>query len=225
MFIDFNNLIVEQNFSGGDSAHYSGLLTILSNDKYGLDLHKLVLPNGYCVRHVGDGSLASNNPNNFTRDQLMPLVAGLYVQKKYDIIRKITAQYSRRLFFSQNIERDVPGSRKYPWPHRFINDKGEPEFRWFDYRDPLWPHHIHALIKASNYKLHFLLYPISTITYLLELILMRVNPTDDIGTSYSTGFILGFEKLFKYIIVDWKKRFERYLMGWRQGKIIFDEIK
>jgi hypothetical protein len=224
MLIDSYGLIIEQGGSGGDSSHYSGLYVIATGSKE-INLDKLVLPSGYAVRHPNDGLVDwHSNPNNFSRDQLMPLVAGLYVQGRQDLIKKLAKQHARRAFFAQNIDRDWPNTPKKPYPHYYVDLNGKTQFSWFNYRDPLLPHHIQALLKGAGYRFHFLLYPISLLTYVLEGLSLKFSSNYDIGTYFATGYVLGFGKVFKTLLTDWRYRFNKFLLGWRQGKIIYDPL-
>lgn len=225
MLLDSFNLIVEQNGSGGDSAHYSGLYTIASKNKDNLGLEFLVLDNGYGIRHPGDGLVFwHSNPNTFTRDQLMPLIAGLYEQGRSDLAYKLLITHARRFFFCQNIDRDIPGSVKKPYPHYFVDKDGKDQFSWFNYRDPLLIHHIHAMMIAAGLKWHWVLYPLSMVTFSLEALSIRLSTNYDIGTLFATGYVLGFTNLFKKIIPDWKKRFSDYFLDWRRGDKIYEGL-
>lgn len=101
-----------------------------------------------------------NNTKNFSRDQLIPLVAGLSALGDKYPAKRVFWSHARRLFFCQNFERDYPCSTKYPWPHTFTNDKGMKETRLFDFADPLMPDHIWHLIKCARI---YYLYPFALI--------------------------------------------------------------
>jgi hypothetical protein len=103
---------------------------------------------GVCVRHPTDAPW--NNPKNFSRDQLIPLVAGFYGRDLTEKAKRVFWAHAKRFFFCQNSERDVPGSTKYPWPHSFVNDKGQEETRKFDFRDFLMPDGVFHLIKCAR---------------------------------------------------------------------------
>ncbi len=225
MIIDNNYLVIESTGSGGDSAHYSGLLTIAADNYYGLDLAALVLPDGYAVRHPGDGLVEwHSNPGNTSRDQIMPLVVGLSVQGRTDLARAIAKQHAKRFFFAQNIDRDWPNTPKKPYPHFYTDLSGEKQFSWFNYRDPLLPHHIQAMLLSADYKLAYLMYPISLITFIIEGLSIRYSSNDDVGTYFATGYALGLTKLFKKLIPDWKGRMDKYFLGWRKGELIHEPL-
>jgi hypothetical protein len=93
-----------------DSAVRAGIMSICG--EFNQDISQYVLLSGKGVRHPY--TEPSNNPNNFTRDQMIPLVAGLYAQQKYDVIKKLFYSRLKSFFFMQNVERDYSGSTKYP---------------------------------------------------------------------------------------------------------------
>ena len=59
---------------GGDTAVREGLMAVFTGQPG--NLLQLVNDQGLCVRHPNQKPW--NNPNNFTKDQLKCLVAGLY---------------------------------------------------------------------------------------------------------------------------------------------------
>lgn len=148
--------------------------------------------NGYGVRcPVPEDGKPCDNPNNFTRDQLLLLLAGLKAQGNVKAIRRLFWSHAKRLFFCQNIERDKPGSVKKVIPHKFYKDSnpvsttytkfssedidpnlGVVESKSFDYRDPLLPNHIWAFIVATKY---YWLYPLAIIGVPAFLIGLYVN--------------------------------------------------
>jgi hypothetical protein len=225
MFIDAHNLIVEQNGSGGDSAHYSSLYVIATNNKATLSLEKLVNGQGYVIRHPGDGLVEwHSNPGNTSRDQTIPTVVALSVQKRQDLVDKILKQHAKRFFFAQNIDRDWPNTPKKPYPHYYTDLHEVKRFSWFNYRDPLLPHHIHAMVKSAGKKWHWFIYPISLTTFILEGLSLKLGNNDDLGTYFSTAYSLNLIPLFKKLIPNWKKRMELYFLDWRKGQMIFTPL-
>ncbi len=142
-----SNIIVDQTGDAGDSAHFNGLWVLFEGPD-AVDLGMFVNQQGECVRNPYQ--FPWDNKNNFTPDQMKPLVAGLKTQEKYDVVRKIFWSRARCLFFCQDSERDFPGSTKYPWPHKFLNDKGQVERRSFDFRTPLFPDSIFHIILCGR---------------------------------------------------------------------------
>lgn len=225
---DKYGLWVESEGSGGDTPHYSGLAALAFLDCH-VPLEMLVNDEGYAVRHFDDGISWHANRNNFTRDQLMPLVAGLIFQGNWEICRKLFWTHFRRAFFCQNIDRDYPNTPKRPYPHWFVNKRGEREFSWFNYRDPLLPHHVLALFVAARFGgnlredicvalVYGILGPIALVTFILEALSLRWSSNYDIGAFFSTAHILEWVGLFAWLIPDYDKRFLDYFSGWRNFK-------
>lgn len=143
---------------GGDTAVREGLMAVFTGQPG--NLLKLVDESGICFRHPIQKPW--NNPNNFTKDQLKCLVAGLYAIGRHDVIKLIYEAHKERNWFCQNSERDFPGSKKHPFPHyaqdfskndelgNDITKKGDPEFRWFDHSDLLLPNDILFLQVAAR---------------------------------------------------------------------------
>jgi len=93
--------------------------------------------NGDLRRHKSQ--VPWNNPKNCSRDQMLPMFTALALNGyKKDLFEQLF-NLIYRLGFYQNIERDYRGSRKYPYPHQFINDRGVREKRYFDFADPAQP--------------------------------------------------------------------------------------
>ena len=143
--IDKHGLIVDQTGDGGDSCNFTctGIALGLYDDKVTVKYNAIELfwNNGFPVRHPYQ--VPWNNAKNFTRDQAIPLMQVLSPSK-------IVSFLDQNKWFFPNFDRDYPGTAKRPWPHKFINDRGEPEFRWFDFADPMTPDFTAmALIKAG----------------------------------------------------------------------------
>jgi hypothetical protein len=139
IFRDKNGFPVDQTKDGGDSAMRAGILGLFSMyfNQPPYENNQIWYENqGLMVRHPFD--VPWNNSRNFTRDQMMCLIS---IMPKY-VAKRVFWATIKRGFFSQNTERDYVGSKKYPWPHSFINDKGQKETRLFDWADPLFPHHV-----------------------------------------------------------------------------------
>jgi hypothetical protein len=184
IYLDEGGFPVDRTGDGGDSAMRAGILGLLQKST---SVQKNQIPplpielyesNGLCVRCPSKEQEPWNSPHNFSRDQLIPLVAGL----SPSAARRVFWSHAKRLFFCQNIERDVPGSVKSFWPHEFWKDSnpnsktfrkpfhwrklgfvrslGESrngiEERWFDYRDILMPDHIwHLLLSAKLWPFYW----------------------------------------------------------------------
>lgn len=160
IFRDDNLLPVDETGDGGDSDFRCGILALSGSELDKELIGKYEKRPGVLVRHPSD--YPADNENNYTRDQLIVYMTGLWKIGDTKISRRVFWAHAKRLFFCQNIERDIPGSTKYPWPHSFINDRGEDEKRVFDFRDPLFPDDIMHLILCSRLKM---LYPFAIVAY------------------------------------------------------------
>lgn len=114
---DRYGLLVDETKDGGDSAHFAGLAAIFGSCE---PLDEYEVFDGILARHPYD--YPQNNYNNFTADQLCPLVAGLHTQKQLDVSKRVFWSHAKRGFFCQNIDRDMVGSRKSILPHEFYKD-------------------------------------------------------------------------------------------------------
>lgn len=127
IYLDDSGYPLSEGLDGGDSAVRAGIL-VMTNPEVSLSL----IPyenKGMLTRHPEQ--FPWNNPNNFTRDQLMPMLAGLYARSQAgyfisgyykDLLKRVFKTHAKRLFFSQSIDRDKPGSTKILYPHDFYKD-------------------------------------------------------------------------------------------------------
>lgn len=210
----------------GDSARAWGILQLVQYTGEPLCPPERFMA-GWGLARRSPAQIPWNNPWNFTRDQLMCLVAGFYVLGRYDLIRQLFWRHLLRFFFCQNFERDYVGTKKYPWPHSFINDKGEREFRWFDFADPLSFDQIWVLIRAGRL---WYLYPFGIIglpVFYVKLLLMNSKSHADVELNqlFCQCFIAGkfFIKMFKDI-PDWELSFKKYWCGWRVSCEIAEKL-
>lgn len=205
---DLNGFIVDDTMDGGDSANRAGLMVLFGEKIFLSDYllfnskHELDSP---CTRHPYQRPW--NNPKNFSRDQLIPFVAGLWRQNRQDLVRKIFYAHIKRFFFCQNFERDWPGTTKYPWPH-----KVDGKWRMFDFADPLLPDHIWHLILCGKI---WPLYWFGIIGYpwlILSIMINAMGSSNDQGQIISQCVVAGrpFVRFYKWRTVDWKKRLATY---------------
>ena len=148
MYFDADGFPVDQTGDGGDSAVRSGLLETFSKARFPeyTDL------SGLLVRHPKQTPW--NNSRNFSRDQLIVKMSGLWASGSRSLARRIFWSHLRRLFLCQNIERDHPGSRKFPWPHQIRIGDAKDVGRWrlFDYRDVLMPDQVWHLMRCARLR-------------------------------------------------------------------------
>lgn len=120
MQFDSNGLPKDSGASDyADSARLAGLLATFGHPA--MDREKILQ---YVKEEGGElvgmrypyvdptGNLSSNNPKNFTRDQLMCLAAGLSALDCPVACAKLLGAAERRGNRAQNVEKDVPGSTK-----------------------------------------------------------------------------------------------------------------
>lgn len=207
---DKYNILVDSTGDGGDSANRSGLARLCGSLE---ELHEFEV-DGLCMRHPFQKPW--DNFRNFSRDQLLPLIAGFHEDDElegYLASKRIFWSHVRRLLFCQNFQRDIPGSWKYPWPNTFINDKGESEKVLFDFADPLLPDHIwHLILCARIYWLYG--FGIIGIPWLCGALYLhcRFDKSNDEGQIISQCIIAGpwFVKKYKQWKPDWKDSLNQY---------------
>jgi len=123
IFRDSHGLIVDSNGDAGDSARAAGIVDLFSNNQPTQSWIYVGSVTGLGVRHPYQAPW--DNPKNFTRDQQICLMAGLWAARDATskrLAKKMFWSSFRRGFFCQNIERDSDGSKKYLWPHEFYKD-------------------------------------------------------------------------------------------------------
>ncbi len=167
-----------------------------------------------------------DNPYNFTRDQLVPFVAGLWALGRQDLIRQIFWRHASRLFFCQNFERDAVGTTKYPWPHKFVDDDGKTKWRLFDFADPLLPDVIWYLIRAANL---WPLYPFALIGvpwFIFSLSLHAKSEHKEHNQVICQAAICGpyFIRNFVEMVPQWREDLRAYWSGWRNQPEISELI-
>ena len=210
-----------------DSAVRAGILTITKHDKAPY-LKYYVLNNGEFIR--GPKSSKATNPKNFTRDQMLCLVAGLSTNAEYhEDIRTNLYNRIKSFFFAQNTERDQPGSIKYPKLHYFYKDSipntntvfkiseldetNDIRCKAFDGPDILMPQHIWHMIKASR---TYFLYPFAIIglpCYLLDLVVHSLSSSKfEENQHICMAYVQGkwAMKLYKVLNRNWKQVSMKY---------------
>lgn len=241
IYFDKYGFVVVQDGDGGDSAHFTGLYLMATQQEVGFD--RFMTPEGG-VRHPYQTPW--DNPKNLSRDQTMPLAAGLFVEGRTDMVEQLLVQAKWRGSFAQNIERDAIGTTKYPWPHYAHRMKDNPHtkkpafFGWpvaavkllrpvllktnivkvetggdwvsFDYADPLLPHHMLALHRGAMVKAPKWLEVLSLITFVIEAFSFKFGSNDDQGAILATAYLNGWLKLYKALVTDWEARCDRYFI-------------
>lgn len=188
---------------GGDSARVAGLMAMTGSEIDKNNLSKFVLLEGLGVRHPAQQF--HNNPNNFTRDQLLCLMAGMSLPSN----RALFKSHAKRLFFCQN-SHDQDDNKK-PW--------------WS--RDILHPGNIGYMIQAAKIVWLYPLLPICWIFLFLDIVFgVFIKPWRESNQLIAMLTISGtfWLKLYCKLHPDWKKPIEEYWSGWRDQKEIGDNI-
>lgn len=201
LFRDHKGFPVDETSDGGDSAFRAGLLAVCSHpfaDE--IDFPRYEVADGMFTRHPEQ--IPWNNKFNFSRDQMIPFIAGLSVRKDYAPIRRFFYKRLRSFFFMQNSERDYRGSTKHPYPHTFTNDRGLPETRLFDFADPLLPHHIGLIILSGKMYAWYWFLIVAYPFHLLALI-VNFKSKHEQNQMICESLIYGTLKLYRFK-KDWK---------------------
>jgi hypothetical protein len=214
--------ICDQTGDQGDSANRAGIMAAFGNSPEPLLDY---VHNGICAR--SPEAYPWTNSYNFSRDQMIPFMAGLNKQGHIKEARQVFWRHAARCFFAQNLQRDIPGSWKFPWPHDFINDKGEPEHRPFDFADPLLPNDIWHMIKCAKlYPLYWFGIIGIPVFILAMYIYCQNKENDDDGQVLSQCLINGdwALKLFKKMKPWYQLSLTKYWTVNRNQKEICDMI-
>lgn len=229
IYLDDDHIPVDHTGDGGDSANRLGLMVAFGI--YPFEISKIDPITIFDLFEISRSGILMRHPfqvpwcnwKNFSRDQLIPFVAGLNKAGKIEAARRIFWSHAKRLFFCQNIERDVAGSTKHPYPHEYVDDKGVRVKKLFDYRDPLLPHDISHLIRCARI---WWLYWFLPVGYLFLIIAIwfhcKYDTSDDEGQILCEALIAGPWAVKLYL--KWKPEFmkslDKYWSGWRQQQEI-----
>jgi len=230
---------------GGDSCHFMGLYVQATKDMSYPVLHYLD-ENYQGRRHPTQ--VPWNNPDNFSRDQLMCLVGALNTTGRHKSAKRLLLGYLKRgLFFGGNWERNYPGTRKYPFLHYYykgskrsdgsvdtrtsvITNKLDPDERiiksWYDGRDILMPERVGAMIVTARFYPLYWMLPISYLFAFILILRKRYEVEDDDQGAYvSTMNVLGLLPLVKKTDPNYLAKFEKYFTGWRNMRDLYEIIK
>lgn len=203
---DDRYLVVCPSGDGGDSAHFTGLHIIATNEATFRSL--FFIKNGQVVRHPAQ--IPWNNPANATRDQIMPVCAGLARTGAIHSLRKILWRRCLAFGFAQNFDRDCVGTRKFPWPHFAKRCRGESRWVWFDFADPMFPHYLFAMAVGARLKPRWLFRALAAPTFVLDCLTYRWSDNDDQGALIASADLLGFIPLFRRLNPNWEEKCLKY---------------
>jgi hypothetical protein len=254
IYRDKNEYIVTHDGDGGDSANRAGLHTLFAprpmyhgltryevwEPGYGqktpanMEAVRCGKPSGLLTRHPLQTPW--NNPKNFTRDQLIPFVAGCHRAREYALVRRVFWRHARRLFFCQNSERDYPGTKKSLFPQyykagaRFDDKTIIQKDGWVwkpNFADILAPHDIWHLILCGRIWYLYWLAPLGFASLLISLWFhCRYNKGNDEGQIISLCEIAGewFKRKYKQWRTGWQTKLETYWNGWRKEQSLCSMI-
>lgn len=227
IYRDEHGYIVTHDGDGGDSANRAGLHALCTpSNAMTAKLRGYEVQPGILTRHPLQ--YPWDNPWNFTRDQLLPFVAGCWKQRHWGIARRVFWAHAKRLFFCQNFERDAPGTTKYPWPHEVQPNKwGKYEERSFDFADILMPNDIGHLILCGRMWYLYWLLPV-THCFLLFAVVGHClwHKSDDETQIIAECIVAGapFVRLYKRLKPTWRESLQRYWCGWREEQTLCSMI-
>jgi hypothetical protein len=194
-----------------DSCRLAGLLAII-NHKHQIDMAKYTVKvdNQYLgVRHPNE--IPSNNPKNFTRDQTIPLFAGIYAQNGISsLAKKLFQGIKERKWRAQNTEADYAGTtKKFPNGPDFFN-----------------PAHMLMMSVAAGEATFFrklIGYPFVVLDILFNAIF---TPTRESNQLICGLYLLGpsWLKFYKLVTPKWKIALTQYWGGWRGESQLAEEI-
>lgn len=143
-------LKIPNEFKTGDSIYMRDYVTYLNDwsDDHPHNTCDLLLGRRHPYQHP------DNYPWNFSRDQLIMLIFGLYLEGRISAIQQLYESHKYRLFICQNFNHDEIGTVKYPWPHKSTWPEDKGKWKLFDFADILMPHHRVIFKKAAGYKLN-----------------------------------------------------------------------
>lgn len=157
-YYDDLGLIVTADNDSGDSSQFTACdiaatgfnparIKLFLDKGEGMRHPRPSIPNNWGIDFVPPW----NNKKNFTRDQLSPVVAICAVYGYQKECREIFWKTFKRLFFAQNIERDAPGTVKYPFPHYAHRQMGNPALKVPAYQG--WPEWIVKIMRPIFKKI------------------------------------------------------------------------
>ena len=203
IFKDKDGFLANETLDLADSCFRCGIATVFKLPEKYMNIFHYIDPILTPRRHPTQ--IPANNPKNFSKDQLIPLMAALYLKDDTFYSRQIFWKLFFRGFFCFNTERDWPGSTKNPWPEKMVskdpNDNGK--WRYFDAPDPLFlsPHVLWFLARCSRlYFVELLLAPIGILWLFLNVRFQSKN------TSHENNQILVITKIMGQLWVDLYKK-------------------
>lgn len=192
---------------GGDSCNRSGIMALCGSKQDQKLLTKFYLGNGYCVRHPTQ--LPHNTANTFSRDQVIPYLAGLYKAKLHKTANAILKRIVNNKCFMSNTHF-----------HPSLVKKEFPNAPDFCHPGVIW----HFILCAKAYRLYWLA-PIGYFFQALDLLWScYVKPFAEQNQSFCMFYVSGLLPLYLKLHPDFDKAMSEYWSKWRDQKEIYEII-
>lgn len=197
---------------GGDSARSTGMMALFGSklDQQLLEWFEKPYKSGLLSRHP-----FQYGTDDFTRDQLLPMMAGLSEAQETALARRVFWAHAKRLFMCQNYMEQFPsldGGLKR-------KDKG-----WFG-RDPLSPSHVGFIILCARL---WYLYPFLLIAYpwfILDCYFAtKVRPRVEQNQTIAMAKVFKLLGLWTKWHPNWRGSLIEYWGGWRDQKALGEFI-
>ncbi len=211
---DVYNIIMQHDIygkdkpSGGDSASRTGIMALCGSE---LDRKLLPLFNngkGVCVRHPTEPD--SCDPRNFTRDQLLCYVAGLWSANDKIYIkdaRKILIAHLLRFGFCQNTHELHTKKAKLAPP------------------DWLHPGNIWHLILCSRAWYLYWFFPIGIVCQFIDILWhCYVDSDQELNQIFCVTSVSGLLPFLVWLHPGFSTNMRRYWCNWRDQKEIYENI-
>ncbi len=188
----------------GDSARLAGLMALVDHpDTPPLEEYVIYYNGewlGVRVPVEDPTSPGANNPYNFTRDQTLPLMAGLRKQEKIEAARKLYESFKKRNFRGQNVE---------------VWDWGSKKTGLFTGPDIFSPSARLAITMAAGVKPSLLLKVFGVLFLILDICWASLNSDDfEINQTIAAAYLIGKLHWIKRI-KGWQAKTRSYWCGWR----------
>lgn len=192
-----------------DSCRLAGLLATFNHPK-AVNMTTYLTPYGDGLRHPYEPT--ASNPRNFTRDQLIPLATGLYMQNKEACVGKLYYGAVERGYRAQNTEADVPGSVK----------------RFPDGADILAPHDMSLLNKCAGGAITTLGRVFMVMSILGNALFTPRRESNQLLCALKV-YGPSWMRFYKRVTPRWREAIKDYWCGWRDepelAKYLITEVE
>lgn len=209
---DEHQIIVQHNPNdpnykdGGDSSRATGIMALCGSEKDKKIILKHYIGKGLCVRHPYQPRWSDFR--NFSRDQLILLVAGLLAAGYYFIVRKIFWSRFRSFFFCQNTHTNDGLKKKFP-----------------DGADILSPDVIWHMILCGRMWYLYWFFPVGILFQFLVLLFnCFVTPWREQNQTFALMSVSGLLPLYLRLHPDFEKAMKDYWCKWRSQEEVFEKI-